>query len=111
MALNRIFNAVTGYVVDIPKRGGEVMYSKRMVSASDGTWTGTMPDASLVYSALPIATDDIISGVAVSGDQITVTFKKIKPALGLTLGTLLSASIFEASPGAVMFHLVGTTQI
>lgn len=70
-----------------------------------GTWTGTVM-AGLRYWVQPMTAGEFANSMAIVGSTATVTFRKFKSGgLGITLGTLLSVSVFEDTSGAVDFNL------
>jgi hypothetical protein len=86
----------------------DVVYASNQTSDANGIWAGVVPYTGLVWSVLPRTPGDYTHQVDISGANVTVTFKQIKGPLGLTLGTLLTATIFEASAGVVNFDLIGS---
>lgn len=72
---------------------------------ASGTWTGTMMSG-LRYWVQPMTAGEFANSVSLSGSNVTVQFKKFKAGgLGITLGTLLTVTAFEDTPGAVDFNL------
>lgn len=72
---------------------------------SNGTWTGTVM-AGLRYWVQPMTAGEFANSMVIAGNSATVTFRKFKPSgLGITLGTLLSVSVFEDNSGPVEFNL------
>lgn len=74
---------------------------------SSGVWSGTIPADTTVLTVTPRTAGEFLSAVSLNGTTLTITFRKFKTAgLGITLGTLLTVSIFEDSPGTVNFDLI-----
>lgn len=72
---------------------------------SSGTWTGPVM-AGLRYWVQPMTAGEFANSMTLVGSTATVTFRKFKASgLGITLGTLLSVSVFEDNSGAVDFNL------
>lgn len=86
----------------------DVMWATNQNTDINGNWSGTVPFTGLIYSVLPRSVGDYVNNVSIAGSTITVNFKKLKGPLGITLGTLLSVTIFEDSPGIVNFDLIGS---
>lgn len=90
-----------------------VRYSKNLTTDASGVATFVLPETGLTVDIQPRTAGEYAHSIVVAGDgkTTTVTFRKFKPAgLGITLGTLLTTSIFEDSPGTVNFDVVGTAQ-
>ncbi len=74
-------------------------------SNASGVWSGTVM-AGLKYWVQPMTAGEFANQIGLSGNTLTVTFKKFKASgLGITLGTLLTVSAFEDTPGPVDFNL------
>lgn len=72
---------------------------------ASGTWTGTVLSG-LRYWVQPMTAGEFANSMTIAGSTGTVTFRKFKASgLGITLGTLLTVSAFEDSPGSVDFNL------
>lgn len=62
--------------------------------------------AGLRYWVQPMTAGEFANSMTITGNNATVTFRKFKTdGLGITLGTLLTVSVFEASSGSVDFNL------
>lgn len=73
---------------------------------SSGVWTGSIPSGASVIFVTPRTPGEFNNSISITGETCTVTFRKFKSAgLGITLGTLLSVSVFETTPGVVNFDL------
>lgn len=80
-------------------------------SNSSGTWTGTVI-AGLRYWVQPMTAGEFANSLTLNGSTLTVNFRKFKTdGLGITLGTLLTVSLFEPSPGAVDFSLFAAEEL
>lgn len=78
---------------------------------SSGIWSGPLV-ASLRYWVQPMTAGEFANSLTLSGGNGTVTFRKFKTdGLGITLGTLLTVSLFEASSGVVEFSLFAAEDI
>lgn len=70
-----------------------------------GTWSGSVIDG-LRYWVQPMTAGEFANSMTIAGGTGTVKFRKFKAdGLGITLGTLLTVSAFEVSPGPVSFNL------
>lgn len=82
-------------------------YAKSFTTSASGVWSGSVPTG-MLWRVQPMTAGEFNNSISVSGTTCTVTFRKFRTGgLGLNIGTLLSVSIFEDSPGAVVFNLFG----
>jgi hypothetical protein len=79
-------------------------------SNASGVWSGTINPA-LRYWVQPMTAGEFANSLAIAGNQLTVSFRKFKAGgLGITLGTLLTVTAFEDTPGQVSFNLFGAEE-
>lgn len=79
-------------------------------TASTGIWTGTVP-AGVRLAVVP-RTANVMGMASVSGTTATVAFTRVKSGgLGLTLGTLLTATILEPAVGEIVFDLIAVDAV
>lgn len=89
-------------------QNGLPKYSANLSTDAAGSRVVNLPETGLIVSVTPRTTGEYTNSVNVTGAVATITFKKFKGALGLTLGTLLTATVFEDSPGVVNFDITAT---
>lgn len=95
-------------VVIPPIPPDNLVLAENVNTNSSGVYTRTVPEAGLVYQVLPRTDGDYSVRAVVSGSTLTVTCRRFKSGgLGLTVGTLLSGSIFEDTNGIVNIDVYG----
>lgn len=88
-----------------------VRYVQQITTASDGTWTAQVI-AGLRYWVQPMTAGEFANSMQLNGATASGSFKKFKSGgLGITLGTLLTVTAFEDSPGPVTFNLIGASDL
>lgn len=87
----------------------KIVLDANYTTNSSGVLAVTVPAAALRFQINPTTAGEFLSQRSRAGNILTITFRKFKTGgLGITLGTLLSVSVFEDSPGVVNFDLLGT---
>ncbi len=86
-------------------KASPVRFVGTFTTDASGAWSQAMM-AGVRYLVQPMTAGEFANSVALSGSTLSVQFRKFKSGgLGITLGTLLTVTAFEDSPGVVNFNL------
>ena len=100
---------MSGGVVQAPVKPVKLVGA--FTTDNTGTWSGQVLSG-LRYWVQPMTAGEFANSMTITGGTGTVKFRKFKPdGLGITLGTLLTVSAFETSPGPVEFNLFAAEDI
>ena len=95
-----------GWTVNMVSAPGEIMMAQNMNTDANGSIALVLPQAGLLCDVSINTPGQYSVERVTNGNNLTINVKKVKAALGLTLGTLLTASVFEDVTGVVNFDFL-----